>query len=177
MVAFCECDDVSEETEYFRKQSLAWSLQQAGMKYKDIVLMIKDDKDTIKRKNKQERVVMFEETLSDLNRSACGLFQDIETNHHAVKGKNGHKEEELFWEKMMFKARGKSDSLEEYWSHARCLRKKFEEELGTDFGQRKQTRTKKKNKAKNERRQTLFKKKPKQASTPLSSFLSQHKSI
>ena len=63
MVAFCECDDVSEETEYFRKQSLAWSLQQAEMKYKDIVLMIKDDKDTIKRKNKQERVVMFEETL------------------------------------------------------------------------------------------------------------------
>ena len=156
--------DVENETEYLKGQCLMWSFEKAQRKFKDIVLITKEGKAAVKKNTKHERVVMFEAEICSIHQSATGIFQDITSNLEAVKV--GHKEEEVFWERMQFRARDKQKMFEEYWMQVSSLKNAFEEEFGSDFAKRRLCRTKQKNKTKNFRRQSLFKSKKERRLSP-----------
>lgn len=122
MLAFEDSEHLGNESEYFKEHCIPWVLKSAETKYKDIVIMLHEDKKEAQLvKRKYERVVMFEEEMSRLCQTANEICHDISKQLEQSEGKKGRKEEQEFWKKAERCAKEKQNMLELKYSKVASL--------------------------------------------------------
>ena len=153
MLAFAETENVEFETDYFKDQCIIWALEKSESKYKDILVMLREDKVEAKVvKRKYERVVTFEEELSGLCQLAKETMLKVSTQLDQVKGKSGRKEEEEFWTRQERTATDVCTMLEVKLTALTSLKDLYMQEFGQNMQQKKVVRSRQQNQAHLKRR-------------------------
>ena len=89
------------ETKYFQDKCLLHNLREAEMDYRDIIYMLDKDLVVQERRGKHEQICHMTNLLQEIASNAEVAVTKAEQALQLDKGKNGRKEEEDFWKKIL----------------------------------------------------------------------------
>ena len=96
-----KADEVVGETKYFQDECLLRNLREAELDYRDIIYMLDKDIVVQERRGKHERICHITNLLQEIASNAEVAVTKAEQALQLIKGKNGRKEEEDFWKKIL----------------------------------------------------------------------------
>ena len=100
LIAFADASDVTQETNYYKDQCFMYQLHDLQREYADLEKLSQDRKEDITEqviKQKKDRLGQYNAKLQKLCEDAKHAAEGVNQSWTVVSGKQGRKEEELFW--------------------------------------------------------------------------------
>ena len=125
---FASEDELADESQYFKRQSLTCNIKSLDKDFDDVRPIINGTKPM--NKMKRGRVILYNDEVEQLVKTAEETKLKIEEKHKRALKREGHKEEEEFWLKLLHRANTVQADLDAKYIKIKDLVEKMESEYG-----------------------------------------------